>query len=213
MTDGINNQGSFQSTYTVAPIIDQIAEFKVNSHNDQAEVGGVVGGVINVVTKSGTNQLHGSVFEYLRNNEFGVAAGGPVMVPKLYDGRNKTFFYGAFEGIRFTQAANNYLHLPTDAELAGDLTGEAQAFNPFTTRPDPAHPGSCIEFRAEAFNMPNGDFQQSVKRHQPRQLWGRYQYAKSIAHHTVRGEDHILKARARSPLPAADYDRPATRRR
>ena len=63
MTDGINNQGSFQSTYTVAPIIDQIAEFKVNSHNDQAEVGGVVGGVINVVTKSGTNQLHGSVFE------------------------------------------------------------------------------------------------------------------------------------------------------
>ncbi len=70
LTDGINNQGAFQSTYTVAPIVDQIEEFKVNSHNDQAEFGGVLGGVINVVTKSGTNSLHGSVFEFLRNNAF-----------------------------------------------------------------------------------------------------------------------------------------------
>ena len=68
LMDGINDQGSFHSTYTVAPIIDQIEEFKVNSHNDQAEFGGVLGGVINVVTKSGTNQLHGSAWEYLRNN-------------------------------------------------------------------------------------------------------------------------------------------------
>ncbi len=160
LTDGIDNQGSFQSTYTVAPIIDQIAEFKVNSHNDQAEFGGVLGGVINVVTKSGTNQLHGSVWEYLRNNDldarntffssvtpyrqnqFGVAAGGPVWIPKLYNGKNKTFFYGAYEGIRFTQASNTLLHLPTDAELSGNLTGQAQAFNPFTTAPDPANPGS-----------------------------------------------------------------------
>jgi len=162
LTDGLNNQGSFQSTYTVAPIIDQISEFKVNSHNDQAEFGGVLGGVINVVTKSGTNQLHGSAWEYLRNNDldarntfqsavtpyrqnqYGVSAGGPVMFPKLYDGRNKTFFFGAWEGQRFSQAAINYLHLPTDAELSGNLTGEAQAFNPFSTRPDPANPGSYL---------------------------------------------------------------------
>jgi hypothetical protein len=162
LMDGINDQGSFQSTYTVAPIIDQIEEFKVNSHNDQAEFGGVLGGVINVVTKSGTNQLHGSAWEYLRNNaldarntfqssvtpyrqnQFGAAAGGPVWIPKLYNGRNKTFFFGAYEGIRFTQASNNYLHLPTDAELSGNLSGEPQAFNPLTTRPDPANPGSFI---------------------------------------------------------------------
>ena len=116
LMDGINDQGSFQSTYTVAPIVDQIEEFKVNSHNDQAEFGGVLGGVINVVTKSGTNQLHGSAWEYLRNNDldarnafqssvtpyrqnqFGVAAGGPVWIPKLYNGKNKTFFFGAYEG-------------------------------------------------------------------------------------------------------------------
>lgn len=162
LMDGINDQGSFQSTYTVAPIIDQIEEFKVNSHNDQAEFGGVLGGVINVVTKSGTNQLHGSAWEYLRNNDFdarntfnpsvtpyrqnqfGVAAGGPVWIPKLYNGKNKTFFFGAYEGIRFTQSAFNYLHVPTDAELSGNLAGQAQAFNPFTTRPDPANPGSFI---------------------------------------------------------------------
>jgi hypothetical protein len=66
------------------------------------------------------------------------------MIPKLYDGRNKTFFFGTYEGIRFTQAANNYLHLPTDAELAGNLAGEPQAFNPFTTRPDPNLAGGFI---------------------------------------------------------------------
>ena len=160
LMDGINDQGSFQSTYSIAPIVDQIEEFKVNSHNDQAEFGGVLGGVINVVTKSGTNQLHGTVWEFLRNNDldarntfyssvtpyrqnqFGVAAGGPVWFPKIYNGRNKTFFFGAYEGQRFTQASNNYLHLPTPAELSGNLAGEAQAFNPFTTAPDPSNPGA-----------------------------------------------------------------------
>jgi hypothetical protein len=162
MTDGLNNQGAFQSTYAVPPIVDSIAEFKVNSHNDQAEFGGVLGGVINVATKSGTNDLHGTLWEFLRNdafnarntfqksatvfrqNQFGVSAGGPVMIPKLYDGRNKTFFFGAYEGFRYSRAANSFLHVPTDAELAGNLAGQAQAFNPFSTRPDPANPGNFI---------------------------------------------------------------------
>jgi hypothetical protein len=162
MTDGLNNQGAFQSTYAVPPIIDSIAEFKVNSHNDQAEFGGVLGGVINVATKSGTNDLHGTIWEYLRNdafdarntfqksvtpfrqNQFGVSAGGPIVIPKLYNGKNKTFFFGAYEGFRYSRAANAFRHLPTDAELAGDLSGQAQAFNPFTTREDPNNPGSFI---------------------------------------------------------------------
>jgi outer membrane receptor protein involved in Fe transport len=162
MTDGLNNQGAFQSTYAVPPIIDSIAEFKVNSHNDQAEFGGVMGGVINVATKSGTNDLHGTLWEYLRNdafdarntflasvtpfrqNQFGVSAGGPVMFPKLYNGRNKTFFFAAYEGFRYSRAAAAYRHLPTDAELSGDLSGQAQAFNPLSTRPDPNKPGSFI---------------------------------------------------------------------
>jgi hypothetical protein len=115
-----------------------------------------------VATKAGTNELHGTAWEYLRNNafdardtfqpsvtpfrqnQFGVSAGGPVVIPKLYNGRNKTFFFGAYEGFKFSQAANSFKHLPTDAELSGNLAGQAQAYNPFTTRPDPASPGSFI---------------------------------------------------------------------
>ena len=69
MLDGIDNQGMV-STYVVPPIIDAIQEFKVNSHNDQAEFGSSTGGIINVVTKSGTNSLHGTAWEYLRNDAF-----------------------------------------------------------------------------------------------------------------------------------------------
>jgi len=162
MTDGLNNQGAFQSTYAVPPIIDAMSEFKVNSHNDQAEFGGALGGIINVVTKSGTNQLHGTLWEFVRNdafnarntfqnsvtvfrqNQFGASAGGPVVFPKLYNGRNKTFFFGAYQGFEYSRAANSFLHLPTDQELSGNLAGQAQAFNPFTTRPDPARPGGFI---------------------------------------------------------------------
>src|SRR5215472_18779263 len=116
MTDGLNNQGAFSSTYAVPPIIDSIDEFKVNGHNDLAEFGGALGGIINVATKSGTNEFHGTAWEYLRNdyfnarntfqptvtvfrqNQFGASAGGPILLPKLYNGKNRTFFFGAFEG-------------------------------------------------------------------------------------------------------------------
>ncbi|HYM10115.1 MAG TPA: carboxypeptidase-like regulatory domain-containing protein [Bryobacterales bacterium] len=162
MTDGLNNQGAFSSTYAVPPIIDAIAEFKVNGHNDLAEFGGALGGIINVATKSGTNEFHGTLWEFLRNdafnarntfqnavtpfrqNQFGASAGGPVIIPKLYNGRNKTFFFGAYEGFRFSQASNAFLHLPTDAEFNGNLSGQAQAFDPFSTRPDPNKAGGFI---------------------------------------------------------------------
>jgi outer membrane receptor protein involved in Fe transport len=162
-TDGLNNQGSFLSTYAVPPIIDTIQEFKVNSHNDQAEFGSVLGGVINVVTKSGTNDLHGSAWEYVRNdafdarntfqqsvqtfrqNQFGFALGGPVMIPKLYNGKNKTFFYGGLQEFRYRSPANSFFRVPTAANYAGNLSDiPTQIYNPFSTRPDPAHPGQFI---------------------------------------------------------------------
>src|SRR5207253_7945320 len=59
LLDGINNQGSFGSTYAIPPIVDGIQEFKVQSHNDDAAYGGALGGIINVVSKSGTAQFHG----------------------------------------------------------------------------------------------------------------------------------------------------------
>ena len=165
-TDGLNNYGAFISTYAVPPIIDAIQEFKIVSHTDSAEFGSVLGGVIDVTTKSGTNSLHGSAWEYARKdifdarsfflpttvaktpytqNQFGGSIGGPVIIPKLYHGRNKTFFFGAYQGFRYSQISNTPLHVPTATELAGDLSDwPTQIYNPFTTRPDPANPGQYI---------------------------------------------------------------------
>jgi hypothetical protein len=163
LTDGLNNFGSFQSTYSVPPIVDAIQEFKVVSHTDSAQFGSVLGGVVNVVTKSGTNEYHGTGWEYVRNtafdarntflqkvtpfrqNQFGASFGGPVWIPKLYNGRNKTFFYFAYQGFRYTQDSDSLLKVPTAAQLAGDESSfPTQIYNPFSTRPDPANPGKFI---------------------------------------------------------------------
>ncbi|MBC8164485.1 MAG: TonB-dependent receptor [Bryobacteraceae bacterium] len=154
--DGITNQGLMLSTPAVNPIIDAIEEFKVQSHNDQAEFGGALGGVINVATRSGTNQIHGSAWEYLRNNvldsrntflpnvtpfrqnQFGAAVGGPIIIPKLLNGRNSTFFHAAYQGWRFRRANNTLFRVPTAANLTGDLSDETrQIFDPFSTRANP----------------------------------------------------------------------------
>jgi hypothetical protein len=166
LTDGLNNYWSILSTYAVPPIIDAIQEFKIVSHTDSAEYGGVLGGVVNVVTKTGTNDLHGSAWEFARNgtfnaiptftapgtpqpdfsqNQFGGAIGGPIILPKLYHGRDKTFFFGAYQGFRYTQTANTPLFVPTAAELNGDLSDLGRdIYNPFSTRPDPNKPGQFI---------------------------------------------------------------------
>jgi hypothetical protein len=187
MTDGINNQGSFLSTYAVPPIIDTVQEFKVVSHNDLAEFGSSLGGIINVVTKSGTNSLHGDAFEYVRNNafdarntfqqdvttfrqnEFGFTVGGPVYIPKIYNGKNKTFFYGGFQEFLYRSPANSFFRVPTDANYAGDLSDQGtQIYNPFSARPDPNKPG---QFLRDPF--PNNQIpgqlidQQMVARHRP----------------------------------------------
>ncbi len=156
LADGLPNYTAINSTYAVAPIIDAIQEFKVVSHTDDAEFGSVIGGVVNVATKSGTNQLHGSAWDYLRNtafdarsyflptsqskpffhqNQFGGAVGGPVIIPKLYNGKDKTFFFGAYQGWRFSQAEDNNLLVPTAAELAGDESdnGQNPIYDPFST--------------------------------------------------------------------------------
>src|SRR6266446_5510436 len=173
LLDGTVNTELTTSAYIIPPIIDAMQEFKVQSHDDQAEYGSVLGGVVNVVTRSGTNQLHGSAWEFLRNNifdardhfkdvspdgspappaafrqnQFGAMVSGPVLLPKLYNGRNRTFFTFAYEGWRFSQAAQIKYTVPTDAELAGDFSNSTLTnpiFDPATTRPDPANPGQFI---------------------------------------------------------------------
>ena len=163
LMDGVSDQAPYTSVYAVPPIVDAIQEFKVQSHNDQAEFGGATGGIINVVTKSGTNEYHGTAWEYLRNNAFdarnrflpsvtpfkqnmfGASVGGPVIIPKIYNGKNKTFFFVAYQGFRYRRNAETLFRVPTPANLAGDLSDwPNQIYNPFSTRPDPNKPGSYI---------------------------------------------------------------------
>src|SRR6266851_4093844 len=122
LLDGIVNSHFLSSGYAVLPIVDASQEFKVQSHNDKAEYGGVLGGIVNVVSKSGTNQPHASAWEFVRNNrfdarnpftdasrsgpppfrqnQFGGTVGGPVTIPALYHGTDRTFFFAAYEGYR-----------------------------------------------------------------------------------------------------------------
>jgi outer membrane receptor protein involved in Fe transport len=163
LLDGVLDYGGNANSFIVAPIVDSIQEFKIQSHNDLAEFGGVLGGMINVVTRAGTNAFHGSAWEFLRNdafdarnffqasvtpfrwNQFGASGGGPILIPKVYNGKNRTFFFLSYQGYRLRQPANSYFRVPTDANLQGDLSDwPRQIYNPFTTRPDPANPGQFI---------------------------------------------------------------------
>src|SRR4029077_7938955 len=168
LLDGIDDTDQVFTTYAVAPILDDIQEFKVQSHSDEAQFGGVLGGIVNVVSKSGTNQFHGTAWEFFRNtvldaknplegvaskleqNQFGANFGGPVILP-FYNGRNKTFFFGSYEGFRRAQPSTGaFYNVPTPAQLSGDFSAllqgpsPIQLYTPFTTRPDPANPGSFI---------------------------------------------------------------------
>ena len=152
--DGVNDTEVVFSSFSVSPIPDDIREFKVQSHNDDAQFGYVTGGTVNVVTKSGTNEYHGGAWEYLRNNafdarnpftttnaelrqnQFGGNIGGPITVPHLYHGKDKTFFFGSYEGFRQVTGAGitGLAITPTAAQLGGDLsTLNTTIFNPLTT--------------------------------------------------------------------------------
>lgn len=154
--DGVYNDAPWMNTYAVAPNVDGLAQFKVQSHSDQAEFGGVTGGVVNIATKSGTNQFHGSLYEFLRNdaldaraffaakkptlrqNQFGGTVGGPVI-------KDKTFFFFTYEGYRQVNASSRLYLVPTPAELGGDFSAMKRAIhNPFSARPDPAKAGSYL---------------------------------------------------------------------
>lgn len=108
-----------------SPSVEALTEFNVESGGFKAETGHVSGGNLSFVSKSGTNQFHGSAFEFLRNqdldargffnttksvykqNDFGVTAGGPIYLPKVYNGKNKTFFFASYEGFRNRVGAGN----------------------------------------------------------------------------------------------------------
>src|ERR1035437_5342686 len=139
LLDGVDNNANLGdvlngSAYVVQPAVDAIAEFKVETNSYSAEFGRANGAIMNAVIKSGTNQIHGDVWEFLRNekvdatnafdqfgqqpykqNQFGFTLGGPII-------KNKMFFFGDYEGLRIRQALPQLSTVPTPAEIGGDFS-------------------------------------------------------------------------------------------
>ncbi len=164
LVDGIDNNEYSFNTVIVQPSIESVREFKVLTGTYSAEFGRGAG-VVSVSTKSGTNDLHGNLFEFLRNdvldarnyfnavpqakppfrrNQFGAAVGGPVVIPKLYDGKNKTFFFTDYFGMRERKGLTFVNTVPTAENRLGDFSHFTDAkgnlikiYNPLSTRLNP----------------------------------------------------------------------------
>lgn len=142
---------TLQMTYGVS--VEAVQEFKVMTNTFSAEFGRTSGGIINMITKSGSNQLHGSVYDLLKNrvldafsfdekrntafsgdpsasiqkpidtqNDFGFLVSGPVILPKIYNGKDKTFFMVNYEGFRFNTGSTGMTTFPTEAFKQGDFS-------------------------------------------------------------------------------------------
>jgi len=162
--DGMPNttprNGARNNFLIYTPSVDAVSEFKVETNALSAEYGRFNGGVISVVTKSGTNSFHGTVYEFLRNskldsnsffanrggvplgslkrNQYGFTLGGPVVLPKLYNGRDRTFFFMDYEGFRESQLATANFTVPTALERTGDFSRTTTAAGALIVVYDPA---------------------------------------------------------------------------
>ena len=157
--DGAQNNDHYSNAPNPMPNPDALQEFSVQTNTFSAEFGRNIGGVVNAVTRSGTNEIHGSAFEYVRNNalnaanffapikadgskqddglkrnQYGATLGGPVFLPKVYDGRNKTFFFFSFQGTTVRQAPSKAeQQVPTNEQRNGDFSALGHAINdPFS---------------------------------------------------------------------------------
>jgi hypothetical protein len=151
LLDGVYNVDPKLNTFSVKPPVDGVQEFEVLTSTYDAAFGRNAGAQVNVVTKSGTNQLHGTAYEFHRNaytdarnffvpadqpdpkyirNQFGFSLGGAIK-------RDRTFFFGDYEGTRVREGVTQVTNVPTLAERNGDFSQSlfARPFNPFTQQP------------------------------------------------------------------------------
>jgi hypothetical protein len=164
--DGVTNtfaEGNGRARVAFSPPQNSIQEFKMQTSTYDASIGHTIGSVVNVTTKSGTNDIHGEAHWFVRNsafdapnffnnrnnepipvyqdNRYGASAGGPVVLPKLYNGRNKTFWFYAYEANKWKVPGNFTGTVPTAAQRVGDFSellarnGSAfQLYDPATIR-------------------------------------------------------------------------------
>lgn len=160
---GTNRSADTAEAALNTPSVEALTEFTIDTNGFKAEYGQAGGGVMTFASKSGTNQFHGTVYDFLRNdamdargffaqrrsvyrqNDFGFLASGPIWIPKLYDGRNKSFFLVAYEGFRNRVGANDVImSVPTQEMFRGDFRNWVDqanrlipVYDPATTRPNP----------------------------------------------------------------------------
>ncbi len=172
--------------FSAFPSVEAVQEFKMETENYSAEFGRSGSGIVNIILKSGTNQFHGSAYEFLRNSaldannyfsnlhgtpipsfkrsQFGASIGGPVTIPKVYNGKDKTFFFFSYEGLRQGTAAQITTTVPTALQKTGDFSQTVNSagqkviiYDPTKTVPSgtgyvrPPFPGNMI---------PKGDLDQ-----------------------------------------------------
>ena len=168
-----NNVSHLQIGYQ--PIEDSVSEVSIVTNNLAPEYGRTGGGTINVSTRSGTNQIHATLFDFNRNrifnadsynnikaglpvsavhyNQFGFTVGGPVVLPRIYNGKSKTFFFGDYQGTRQPGAVTDTTSVPTVAMRQGIFTGLTNGstgsggapvtiYNPFSVTADPSCPAT-----------------------------------------------------------------------
>lgn len=161
--DGAPDWGVYDHNIEVIPSQDSIAEFRVETNNLSAEYGRLAGGAIQFTTKSGSKDIHGSAYEFLRNkifnantwwanhggasrpaftqNQYGFNVGGPVFIPHVYDGRKKTFFFFNWEGFALRQGETYTENVPDSNARGGDINDyltnasvtAAQIYDPLST--------------------------------------------------------------------------------
>lgn len=153
--DGIDDNERLTLSIVLRPAVEAVREFKIQTNLYSADIGRSSGAVVDVITKSGSNQFHGSLFEFLRNsamdarnffsphgsafpsfrlNQFGGSAGGPVILPRVYNGRNSTFFFVDYEGYRRTAQQLLLGNIPTLNMRTGNFTETPPIYDPLTTR-------------------------------------------------------------------------------
>jgi len=174
LMDGVPNQ--HYDTISYMPPVDQVQEFNIQTNSFDAEYGHGGGAYVNVTTKSGTNRIHGSLYEFFRNdalnatnffskwaglskpaqryNQFGGAAGGPLV-------KNRTFWFFNYEGVRNRTPNTVLTTVPTSLQRQGDFSQTFDArgariavFDPFSTRSDPNRPGSFLRTQFPGNVMP-----------------------------------------------------------
>lgn len=160
MIDGMDNNERAIGTMVLRPSMDALAEFRVQTNLYNAELGRTAGGVVNLITKSGTNELHGSAFEFLRNedldarnffaprgatpmdrqNQYGGSIGGPIR-------KNRMFFFADYEEFRYSLGQIFTSTVPTDAMKSGNFSGVAAIFDPLSLTADSSAPSGYTRMR------------------------------------------------------------------